>query len=43
MTADEVQAQASHGVSRLVVGPGSTEPAGMRAEISSFARRLGLG
>jgi probable F420-dependent oxidoreductase len=43
MTADEAQAQASQGVTRLVVGPGSTELAGMQAEISSFARRLGLG
>jgi len=43
MTADEVQARASQGVTRLVVSPGSTEPAGMQSEISSFARRLGLG
>jgi hypothetical protein len=43
MTADEVQAQASQGVTRLVVGPGSTELAGIQPEISSFARRLGLG
>ena len=43
MTADEVQAQASQGVTRLVVGPSSTELAGIQAEISSFARRLGLG
>jgi 2-keto-3-deoxy-6-phosphogluconate aldolase len=28
---------------RLVVSPGSTEPTAMRAELSSFARRLGLG
>jgi probable F420-dependent oxidoreductase len=42
MTADEVQAQASQGVTRLVVGPSSTELTGIRAEISSFARRLGL-
>lgn len=43
MTADEVQARAGQGVTRLVVSPSSTEPAGMRAEISSFAHRLGLG
>jgi probable F420-dependent oxidoreductase len=43
MTADEVQAQASHGVTRLVVSPSSTDLAGMQAEVSSFARRLGLG
>jgi uroporphyrinogen-III decarboxylase len=43
MTADEVQAQASQGVTRLVVSPGSTELAAMQAEVSSFARRLGLG
>ena len=43
MTADEVQARAGQGVTRLVVSPGSTELAGMRSEISSFARRLGLG
>jgi probable F420-dependent oxidoreductase len=41
MTADEVQAQASQGVTRLVVSPSSTEPAGMQAELSSFAHRLG--
>ena len=43
MTADEVQVRASQGVTRLVVSPGSTELAGMQAEVSSFARRLGLG
>ena len=43
MTADEVQARADQGVTRLVVGPGSTDLAGMRAEITSFAQRLGLG
>jgi probable F420-dependent oxidoreductase len=42
MTADEVQARASQGVTRLVVSPGSKELAGMQAEMSSFARRLGL-
>lgn len=43
MTADEVQARASQGVTRLVVSPSSTELAGMQAELSAFARRLGLG
>jgi probable F420-dependent oxidoreductase len=43
MTADEVQALAGQGVTRLVVSPGSTELAGMQAEMSSFAQRLGLG
>ena len=43
MTADEVTARASQGVTRLVVSPGSTEPAAMQAEISSFAHRMGLG
>jgi hypothetical protein len=43
MTADEVQAQASQGVTRLVVSPSSAELAGMQAEISSFAHRLALG
>ena len=42
MTADEVRARASQGVTRLVVGPSSTELAGMQAEISSFAHRLRL-
>ena len=42
MTADEVQARAGQGVTRLVVSPGSTERAGMQSELSSFARRLGL-
>jgi len=43
MTADDVQARASQGVTRLVVNPSATELAGMQAEISAFARRLGLG
>ena len=43
MTADEVQARASQGVTRLVISPSSTEPAGLQAEVSSFARRMGLG
>lgn len=33
----------SQGVTRLVVSPSSTELAGMQAEVSSFAHRLGLG
>lgn len=43
MTADEVQALASQGVTRLVVSPSSTDLAGMQAEMSALARRLGLG
>lgn len=43
MAADEVDAMAGQGVTRLVVGPGSTDLAGMRSELSSFALRLGLG
>jgi probable F420-dependent oxidoreductase len=43
MTADYVQGRASQGVNRLVVSPSSTELAGMQAEVSSFAHRLGLG
>jgi hypothetical protein len=43
MTADEVQAQAGQGVTRLIVSPGSTELTGMQAEMSAFVRRLGLG
>lgn len=43
MTAEEVEARAGQGVTRLVVSPSSTGLAGMRAEISSFARRLAPG
>jgi probable F420-dependent oxidoreductase len=43
MTADDVKARAGEGVNRLIVSPGSTELAGMQAEMSSFAQRLGLG
>jgi probable F420-dependent oxidoreductase len=43
MTPDEVQAQASQGVTRLVVSPGSTGLIGIQAELSSFAHRFGLG
>lgn len=42
MNADDVEARAGQGVTRLVVSPGSTELAGMQAELSSFARRLGF-
>jgi hypothetical protein len=42
MTADEVEARANQGVTRLVVSPGSTDPAGVRSELQSFARRQGL-
>jgi hypothetical protein len=43
MTADEIAARAGQGVTRLVVSPSSTDLAGMQAEVSSFARRLGFG
>ena len=43
MTADEVGARESQGVTRLVVGPVSTELTDMREEISAFARRVRLG
>jgi hypothetical protein len=43
MTADEVQARASQGVTRLVISPSSAEPRGMEAEMASFAQRLGFG
>src|SRR5215469_11324308 len=43
MTASDVEARASQGVTRLVVGPRSTELAGLQAELSSFAHRLALG
>lgn len=42
MATEDVQARASHGVTRLVVSPGSTELTGMRTKMSSFARRMGL-
>lgn len=43
MTAEEVEAEAQQGVTRLVVGLNAADKTGMRAEISSFARRQGLG
>lgn len=43
MTADEVEARASQGVTRLVVSPGSKDLAALRAELSWFAQRLALG
>jgi probable F420-dependent oxidoreductase len=42
MTTSDVEARASQGVTRLVVSPSSTELEGMRDEISSFGRRVGL-
>jgi hypothetical protein len=42
MTADDVHDRASQGVTRLLVSPGSTDLTGMRAEMSAFARRMGL-
>jgi probable F420-dependent oxidoreductase len=41
MTADDVAAYASQGVTRLIVSPGSGGLTEMRAEMSSFARRRG--
>jgi probable F420-dependent oxidoreductase len=43
MTTSDVEARASQGVTRLVVSPSSMDLEGMRAEMSSFARRVGLG
>jgi probable F420-dependent oxidoreductase len=42
MTASDVEARASQGVTRLVVSPSSMDLEGMRTEMSSFARRVGL-
>ena len=42
MTANDVEDRASQGVTRLVVSPSSMDLEGMRDEISSFGRRLGL-
>jgi hypothetical protein len=42
MTADDVQTQVKQGVTRLVVGPSSTDLAGMQSEIASFAHRVRL-
>jgi len=42
MTAADVESRARDGVTRLVVGATSPDPAGQRAEISAFADRLGL-
>lgn len=43
MTPEEVAAKADEGVTRLAVSPGSTELSDIRAEMSAFATRLGLG
>jgi probable F420-dependent oxidoreductase len=43
MTPEDVAAKADEGVTRLVVSPASTELTDMRAEMSAFARRVGLG
>ena len=43
MTAEEVQARSSQGVTRLVVGPTPADLPGMEAELSAFARRLAIG
>ena len=43
MSAADVQAHASNGTTRLVVGPAALDPRGQREEISAFANRLKLG
>ena len=43
MSAADVQAHASNGTTRLVVGPTAPDPRGQREEISAFAGRLKLG
>lgn len=43
MSAADVQAHASNGTTRLVVGPTAPDPRGQREEISAFANRLKLG
>ena len=43
MTADDVAAHAANGVTRLVVGPASTEESEQKDQISAFAARLALG
>lgn len=42
MTADDVAAHAANGVTRLVVGPASTEESEQKDQISAFAARLTL-
>jgi alkanesulfonate monooxygenase SsuD/methylene tetrahydromethanopterin reductase-like flavin-dependent oxidoreductase (luciferase family) len=43
MTADDVAAHAANGITRLVVGPASTEESEQKDQISAFAARLALG
>lgn len=43
MDADDVEALAAQGVTRLVVSPHGTDLAGMRIQISAMARRVDLG
>ena len=43
MTADDVAAKADEGVTRLVVSPAAAELPDIRAGMSAFARRAGLG
>jgi hypothetical protein len=42
MSAADVQAHASNGTTRLVVGAAAPDPRGQRDEISAFADRLRL-
>ena len=41
MTPADVEARASEGITRLVIGPSSADPAEQRAELSAFATRMG--
>jgi hypothetical protein len=43
MTPDEVQAHASNGVTRLIVGPASADLSEQRGQITAFARLHDLG
>jgi hypothetical protein len=43
MTPDDVQTQAGHGVTRLVVSPASTDAGEVREQISAFASTHALG
>jgi probable F420-dependent oxidoreductase len=42
LSPEDVAARAASGVTRLVVGPAATDPAGRREELAAFAERHGL-
>ena len=42
MTADDVAAHAANGITRLVVGPASTDLSEQKDQISAFAARVTL-